>query len=80
MAQIGCALCGWEEVEEAADLAPGLFDGAHVGLSEEGFQLGEDHFDGVEVGRSWPGARYHGACATSSPVVPSPHPRFGSVS
>jgi len=36
VAQTGCALCGWEEVDEAADLAPGLFDGAHVGLSEEG--------------------------------------------
>ncbi len=50
MAQIGCAFVWVEEVEEAADLAPSLLDGAHVGLSEEGFQLGEDHFDGVESG------------------------------
>ena len=45
MAQIGCAFVWVEEVEEAADLAPGLLEGAHVGLAQERLQFGEDLFD-----------------------------------
>ena len=45
MVQVAGALVGWEQVEEIADLAPGLLDGAGVGFPEQGFQLGEDHLD-----------------------------------
>ena len=44
------ALGGCEEVEELADLAPGGFDIAGLGFSDHVFELGEDLFDGIEVG------------------------------
>ena len=44
------ALGGREEVEELADFSPGGFDVTGLGLSDEMFELGEDLFDGIEVG------------------------------
>ena len=42
---------GWgEEVEEVADLAPGLLDGPGLGLSHEVLEFGEELLDRVEVG------------------------------
>ena len=42
-----------ELVEEGADLAPDGFLAALGGLAEQVFELCEDLFDGVEVGRVW---------------------------
>ena len=39
-----------EEVEELADLSPGGFDVTRLSFSDEMFELGEDLFDGIEVG------------------------------
>ncbi len=38
-----------EGVEECSDFVPKRLDGAVSGFFEQGFELGEDHFDGVEV-------------------------------
>ena len=39
-----------EEVADGADSFPEVVVGAGGGLAQKGFQLGEGHFDGVEVG------------------------------
>jgi hypothetical protein len=44
------ALGGTEEIEELADFSPGGCDVARLSLSDEMFELGEDLFDGIEVG------------------------------
>jgi hypothetical protein len=42
----------WVEcVEQIADAFPGCLDGSFFGLSQKGFELGEDLLDRVEVGR-----------------------------
>lgn len=40
-------------IETAADLAPSLFDRAAIGLAEECLELGEQHFNRVQVGAVW---------------------------
>lgn len=41
----------WTEcVEQGSHASPRRVDGALVGFAEEGFELGEDHFDWVKVG------------------------------
>jgi hypothetical protein len=50
VSEIVSALGGTEEVEELADLSPGGFEVARLSLSEEMFELGEELFDGIEVG------------------------------
>ena len=37
-------------VEELADTSPGGLDGALGGLAQQGLELGEDLFDGIEIG------------------------------
>ena len=44
------AFVGGEGVEEVSDPSPRGFDAALISLAEEGFELGDDHFDGVQVG------------------------------
>lgn len=49
MAKVVLALGCGEGIEQGSDLSPGGFDCAFIGLSEQGLELGEDHFDGVQV-------------------------------
>ena len=39
-----------EDAEEIADASPGCLNGSLVGLAQQGLQLGEHHFDWIEVG------------------------------
>lgn len=39
-----------EAFEQLTDALPGSFDGSLVGLAQEGFELGKDLLDRVEVG------------------------------
>jgi hypothetical protein len=39
-----------EVSEEGSDLSPGVFDGSLGGFAEQRLELGEDLFDGIEVG------------------------------
>ena len=41
---------GAEEVEELTDLSPGGLEVPRLGLSDQVFELGEDLFDGVQIG------------------------------
>ena len=50
MAEVICAFLWAEGIEESSDPSPRRVDGALVGFAEEGFELGEDHFDWVKVG------------------------------
>lgn len=50
MAEIGGAFFRGESVEEFADLSPGGLDGSLICLSDQCLELGEHHFDRVEVG------------------------------
>jgi len=56
MAEVCGAFIRFELVEQFADLAPRGFEGALIGFAEQGLELGEEHLDGVEIRRSWPGA------------------------
>lgn len=49
-AEVVGALVRPEVVEEEADAALEATDGALRGLTQQGLELGEGHFDGVEVG------------------------------
>ncbi len=50
MAKICGALLGRECVQEFSDPSPCGFDGSFLGVSDERFEFGEHHLDGVEVG------------------------------
>lgn len=50
MPEIIPALVGCVEVTDGADSFPQFLDGAGADASEMSFELGESHFDGVEVG------------------------------
>jgi hypothetical protein len=51
--EVVCAFVRWEEVEQFTDLAPGRLDFARLGVAQQVLQLGEDLFDGLEVGAVW---------------------------
>jgi len=38
-------------IEQSADLAPCVFSGSGIGFAQQGFELGEDLLDWVEIGR-----------------------------
>lgn len=50
MAQICAALLGRECVQQFSDPSPCGFDGSFLGFSDEGFEFGEHHLDGIEIG------------------------------
>ena len=50
MSDVILAFVGREEVEELAGSIPQGVAGALACFSEQGFEFGEDHFDGVEIG------------------------------
>lgn len=49
MSDVGSAFLWAEAVEKVADFTPSFLDGACIGFAEEGFELGEDHLDRVEI-------------------------------
>lgn len=53
---------GREGVEEGSDAPPGCLDGSLGGFSQEGFKLGEDLFDGIEVGTVGRQEQQPGSC------------------
>lgn len=53
MADIGGAFVCFEVIEQGSDAAPRCFDCSLLGFSDECFELGKHHLDGIEVRAVW---------------------------
>ena len=71
MGEVPTAFVGREAVKEDPDPAPGCFNAAFGGVAQEGFELGEDLFNRVEIG----GIRRQEAQRSPGSLKGPPHSR-----